>query len=448
LKLLLAFALLSGADPDGVLKVGFGVADITPDAGASIPGGFRPTPAKGVRDPLFAVACVITDGSAPVALVGLDALVIGKSTVRRARERIERNTQIPPTHVLVAASHTHTGGPILSCLGTEADPAYEEKVGNSIARAVEEAWGALQRCEIGIGLGKEDSVSFNRRFLMKDGREITHPGKPGTKYHDQIVRPAGPIDPDVGVLAARKPGGGVTGIVVNFACHSTVVGGDLFSADYAGFLRKHLHAVYGEATPVVFLNGACGDITQVDNQSTAREFGAEHAEMMGSKLAAEAVRTINRMTWMKALSTAATVETVPLRIRAEPDPAAEKPAFGLGSGSDDVYAAERQWVAQERAKNPDLPCEVQGLRIGPLGIAANGSEYFVEYGLRIKQASPHVITWFVELANEYIGYVPTAQAFVAGGYEPRTARSSKLAPDAGQKLMEGALRVLRVVAPK
>jgi hypothetical protein len=445
LTLILALGLVAG---DGELKTGFATVDITPEIGALIPGGFRPNPSKGTRDPLYAVACVVSDGTTTVALVGIDELFIGKHSVRQARERIQKNTKIPGANVLVAASHTHSGGPVVSCLGTEGDPAYEEKVGNGIAQAVEEAFAALQPSELGIGLGKEDTISFNRRFLMKDGKEITHPGKPGTKFHDQIVRPSGPIDPDVGVLAARKPGGAVTGIVVNFACHCTVVGGNLFSADYVAYLRKHLKEVYGETTAVVFLNGACGDLTQVDNQSTAREFGPEHANMMGAKLAAEAGRTINRMTWMKTLSIGAATETVPVRIRPEPDAAAEKPAFGLGSGPDDVYAAERTLVAAEREKTPVIPCEVQGLRIGPLGIATNGSEYFVEHALRIKQASPHKFTWFVELANEYIGYVPTAQAFVGGGYEPRTARSSKLAPDAGQKLVEGAIRALNAVVQK
>jgi neutral ceramidase len=142
------------------------------------------------------------------------------------------------------------------------------------------------------------------------------------------------------------------------------------------------------------------------------------------------------------------MEAVPVKIRPEPDPLAEKPAFGLGSGPDDVYEKERRLVAEERAKTPEIACEVQGLRIGPLGIATNGSEYFVEYGLRIKQASPHRFTWFVGYANEYIGYVPTAQAFVGGGYEPRTARSSKLAPDGGQKLVEGAIKALNRVVEK
>src|SRR6185503_3640009 len=235
--LTLAFSLFLAQDE---IKAGFGAADITPEVGASIPGGFRPNPSKGVRDPLYAVA-----------LVGIDELFVGKHTVNQARDRIEKTTKIPGANVLVAASHTHSGGPIVSCLGNEGDPAYEEKVGNGIAKAVEDAWAALQTCEVGIGLGKEDTISFNRRFLMRDGREITHPGKPGTKYHDQIVRVAGPIDPDVGVLAVRAPAkapnapGPVLGVVVNFACHCTVVGGDRFSADYVGFLRKSLKAVYG-----------------------------------------------------------------------------------------------------------------------------------------------------------------------------------------------------------
>src|SRR5262245_39297185 len=444
--LTLAFALLLQDD----LKAGFGAADITPEAGASIPGGFRPNPSKGTRDPLYAVACVVSDGTSPVALVGVDSLFIGKHTVKLARDRIEKNTKIPGANVLVGASHTHAGGPILSCLGNEGDPAYEDRVGNAIAKAVEDAWASLKTCELGIGVGKEDTISYNRRFLMKDGKEITHPGKPGTKFHDQIVRSAGPIDPDVGVLAARTPGAppSVFGVVVNFTCHCTVVGGNTFSADYPAYLRKNLRAAYGEQTHVVFLNGACGDITQVDNMATARESGPEHGAMMGAKLSAEAVRTINRMTWMRSLANSVVLETVPVRIRPEPDAVAEKPAFGLGSGPDEVYAVERKLVAEERAKTPEIPCEVQGLRIGPLGIATNGSEYFVEYGLRIKQASPHKFTWFVGYANEYIGYVPTAQAFVAGGYEPRTARSSKLAPDGGQKLVEGAIRALQRVLAK
>src|SRR5262249_15186558 len=190
------------------------------------------------------------------------------------------------------------------------------------------------------------------------------------------------------------------------------------------------------------------------NLAPGADFGPEHADMMGHQLAGEAIRVIRAASWLKEAPLAAVVEKVPCAIRAEPDAARERPPFGLGSdGSreariDAVYAAERKLVAEERKKSPILTCEVQGIRIGPLGIATNGAEYFCEYGLRIKKASRHASTWVVSLANEWIGYVPTAQAFVGGGYEPRTARSSKLAADAGQLLLEGGLKALGRVLVK
>jgi hypothetical protein len=433
-----------------MLQVGFGVGDITPQDGMEMPGGFTRRVGKGVRDKLLAVACVIYDGTTPVALVGIDTLFIVRSTVDHARRLILNATKIPGDNVLVGASHTHSGGPVASCLGCDENPAYTDQLAKAIASAVTDAWHALHPCEIGIGTGQENSISFNRRFLMRDGREITHPGKPGTPHHAEIVAPAGPIDPEVGVLAARGPKGEILGVVVNFACHSTVVGGEQFSPDYAGYLRTHLKAAYGPNVPICFLLGPCGDITQVDNMSTAKEFGVEHADMMGAKLAGETIRTIGRMAWLKEAPTAAALETVPLPIRSDPDPDMERPAFGLGSGAtvDAKYAEERKLVAAERGKTPKIPCEVQAIRIGPLGIATNGAEYFCEYGLRIKKCSPFKPTWVVSLANEWIGYVPTAQAFVGGGYEPRTARSSKMATDVGQRLVEAGLRALGKVGVK
>jgi hypothetical protein len=432
-----------------MLQIGFGSADITPSPGMDMPGSFARRGGKGVLDKCWAVACVVHDGATPVALVGTDTLIIARETVEAARRETQKATKIPGENVLIGASHTHSGGPCGVGWGRDENAEYLDKLTRGIVAAVMGAWSSLHAAEIGIDVGKETRVSFNRRFLMRDGREITHPGKPGTPHHKDIVRYAGPIDPDVGVLAARQPNGKIAGIVVNFACHNTVMGGDLFSADYAGQVRKHLQARYGDHVPVVFLLGACGDITQVDNLSTAREFGPEHADMMGMKLAAEATRTINRMTWLKEAPTAVATRQAILTIRPEPDADRERPAFGLGSGKDveEFYAKGRQQVAELRAKSARVPAEVQAIRIGPLGIATNGSEYFCEYALRLKECSPFKTTWLVSLANEWLGYVPTARAFIAGGYEPRTARSSRFAVDAGQLLLESGLQALGKIAP-
>ena len=432
-----------------MLNVGFASADITPDAGMDMPGGFRRRAAKGAADKLLATACVVFDGNATVALVGVDALFVSKAHVAEARRLIAADTRIPPSHVLVNANHTHTGGPTSDCLGSAENPAYAKRLVQGIATAVGDAWRRLHPAEAGVGTGREETIAYNRRFLMRDGREITHPGKPGTARHAEIVQVAGPVDPEVGVLAFRDPKGRPVGAVVCYGCHSTVYGGDKFHPDYAGFLRKHLAARFGEGFATVFLLGVCGDITQVDNLSTGREGGPEYSEMMGVKLAAETARVMTRAAWLKDAPITAAVETPGLAIRGDPDVDRERPAFGLGSGAgiEDVYAEERRLVAEERRRTPVITAEIQALRVGPLGIAANGAELFCEYGLRIKRCSPFAATWVPTLSNEWIGYVPTAQAFVGGGYEPRTARSSKLAVDAGQKIVESSLAALAKVAP-
>ncbi len=426
-----------------MIHVGFAETDVTPPLGAQSPGGMTVRTIKEVHDPLRAVAMVIRNDTTRIALVGLDALFITADVTSAARERIARETQIPGQNVLIGASHTHSGGPIASCFECEADPAYCKLVAERVSDAVMLANSRLHAAEIGYGIGHEPSISFNRRFLMRDGRQMTHPGK----GKPDIVKPAGPIDPDVGVLAARGVGGELLGLFVNFACHLTVGSGPGFSADYVYFLRDTLRMYYRNPTlPVGFLLGAAGDVTQVDNLRTGREFGPEWGAMFGLSLGGEVAQTVGRMEWKKdvALNASKTAVNIPIRDERE-EPKGPETGLGGGTVAERVYARERDLIKEERKKNPHVACEVQALRIGDMGIATNGAEFFCQLGLDIKAASPFPKTWVVSLANDWVGYVPTPSAYYAGGYEPRTARSAKLAPWAGQALVETAVAQLKKV---
>jgi hypothetical protein len=424
-----------------MISVGFAETDITPMPGSQSPGGMQARVLTEVHDPLKAVALVLHHEEKTVALVGIDALFIGAEPTARAREAIEKATQIPGAHVLIGASHTHGGGPIASCFESEADPEYIDLVARKIAEAVISAYHALHAAELGHGFGHESSISFNRRFLMRDGRQATHPGKGNLA----IVKPAGPIDPDVGILAARSPRGDLLGVFVHFACHLTVVGGSGFTADYVYYLRDVLRRHYRRPElPVGFLLGAAGDVTQVDNLRPGREFGAEWGEMFGLALGAEVIQAVARLDWRQDVRLDAVRTSVPIPIRDDREIPRGAPRQGLGVGSvaDRIYARERELVAQERAAHPVIDCEVQAIRIGDLALVTNGAEFFCQLGLDIKAASPFPRTWVVSLANQWIGYVATPSAYYAGGYEPRTARSAKLAPWAGQALVEAALAAL------
>lgn len=429
------------------LRVGFGVADITPAPGSEIPGFMEKKVGTHVSDPLYVVAAVFESGPQRVAVIGIDSLCIMESTVREARTRIEKETGIPAARVLVGASHTHTGGPIRPALDGTVDQAYLKLVLDGLAGSVARAWQNRADAEIAITTGDAPGLAFNRRFLMRDGREATHPGKPGTKHHGDIVRPAGPVDHRVGVLAVRRPGGELMGVLVNFGCHNTVMSDEGFSADYVGVLRRSLTKEHGPQFKTLFLLGPCGDITQIDNMSPANQGGAEYCDRFGTRLAEAVDASLKNATWMNELPIACIQAQVSIPIRPEPDVQREKPPFGLGSGPEAFFDRERQLVAQERAKNPNVSCEVQAIRLGPLGIVTNGSELFCDYGLRIKECSPFKTTWVSTLTNQWLGYVPTANGFAAGGYEPRTRRGSKLSFDAGQRLVEASLAALSRVAP-
>ena len=94
------------------MRTGFAERDITPSIGSERPGGYYKMYIESVRDPLKARAAVFDDGSSIAALVGVDTLVIPGQAVAQARKKILKACGIKADHVMIAASHTHTGGPM------------------------------------------------------------------------------------------------------------------------------------------------------------------------------------------------------------------------------------------------------------------------------------------------------------------------------------------------
>src|SRR5262249_23320540 len=171
------------------------------------------------------------------------------------------------------------------------DPVYLRHVETAIVEAVAQAHRDRAPVLAGVGKGHEDKVAFNRRFKMKDGRTVTHPGK----VNPDILEPAGPIDPDVGVVGVWNKDRKLLGCIVTYACHATTSPGGI-SANYIYYLEKAVQGFFGKEAVVVFLAGASGDVTQVDNRSPYQHRNGERwAEFVGGRIGAEAVRVLLSM---------------------------------------------------------------------------------------------------------------------------------------------------------
>jgi hypothetical protein len=453
------------------MKAGFSTVDITPPVGSESPGGFGKKFLWDVHDPLHVKTVVLEINGVRVALVGVDALSIMASTVRYGREIAEKATGILSDHIMVAASHTHRGGPVLDWAGTpddyagssrfefvkklletacSADKDYLRFLARQIASSIVFADKHKVEARCAVGIGQESSVSFNRRFKMKNGRQMTHPGK----GNPDILEPAGPINTNVGVLSAWGDDGNFLGCVVNFACHGTTMGSQAFSADWPYYLDKTVRSVMGEDSTVVFLNGACGDVTQVDNQSMREaEFGEKWARRVGQKVGAEALKVIIEAEPgdLQPLGAAQTI--VQLDKRKVPPERLERAYASLKSNAkDDIkwYLARDMVLLNEKYRiERRLPCEIQTIQVGPAIFVSNPAELLSQLGLDIEAASHFPYTFIVELANGFIFYVPTEEAMGAsgGGYETRMGMHSKLAPSAGKKIVETSVDLIKGFVP-
>ncbi len=457
------------AAPASNIKAGFAEQDITPSIGMEQPGGYGKAFHRTFHDPCKVRVAVFDDGKKRVALVGTDTLIIPRAVVLAAREQIAKQCGITPDCVMVGASHSHSSGPVgmiqpgeldfasplVQRLGYEessmADTGFLLKLTRAIVDGVVWADKNKQPARLGFGKGHEDKVSFNRRLKMKNGLAYSHPGA----GNPDIVGYAGPIDPEVGVIAAWDMNGEMLGCVVNFACHGTTNPGGI-SANWVQYLEQTIQGALRTRTPVVFLQGACGDITQVDNLSPYQRPGPEEwSKLVGGRVGAEAVKVILTM----ARTTEATVDAkqkVWSIKRRVPAPEKVQKALALvqqprpaGDTTEWMFAKEIVMLDALIQKEPACEVEVQAIQVGPVVCVSNPAEYFVENGLRIKKESSFPMTFPTELANGCTGYVPTEEAFGphGGGYETRLTYYSNLEVTAGTQMADAGIELSRQLKP-
>jgi hypothetical protein len=332
-----------------------------------------------------------------------------------------------------------------------ADAGYLKRVAAEIIRAVTIADSLREPSRCSFGTGHEDRVAFNRRFRMKNGQTWTHPGQ----GNPDIVEPAGPIDPTVSVIGAYGAGGRLNGCVVNYACHATTNPGGI-SANWIYYMERAIQGMLGPQATVVFLQGFCGDITQVDNRSPWRApNGDGYARMVGGCVGAEVVKVLLRSHAGQAGPTAAASEVVMMNRRL-PSRAKVQRALAMVAKDPKEVGATNWTFAKETvmldalaSKWPKLEVEIQAIQVGPAVMVSAPGEMFCQLGLDIRAGSPFAITMPVELANGCVGYIPTEEALSerGGGYETRLTSYSNAEITAGTEMVNIGVKLAKQLAP-
>ncbi len=434
-----------------MLKVGVARADITSHAGIEMAGfGKRIQPSLGVNDPLYATVLVADDGRTIVAVVDCDLVFVSADFTAALREKAGRLAGVPPANIMITCTHTHYGPRIASAAtnGVQSyEQAYREWLVYQLAGLIYEAKANLKPAQMRWGLGQSD-IGINRREKTADGKIILG------------ENPSGAIDRSVGVCRIDTPEGTPLVTVVNFATHP--VGQDVqvrkISADYVGALRRSMEQTTG--APCMFWQGACGNINILKAEtdyanvhSRGTRLAQEAAKVWESALPlpGEDINIISRDVEFPSFRCLSREQAEQKRLEAQQDLEAgrrnPKTTPGLLTWLENdvkrLVNLRDSWTNPALVP-PPVKAHLQACRIGGLAWVCVPGELFNELGSEIKRRSPHQPTFVVTYVNDWIGYLPTREAFDEGGYE--VSQVCYLAPEGIRMLVDELVAMLGAVS--
>lgn len=453
LVLLLFVVRASAAD----LRVGAAQVKITPSPGTPMAGYYHERAADGVLDDLFARAIVLELDGVKAALVSLDLISTTRPMVVEARRLVQEATGIPGSHVMISATHAHTGpvvsdpsNPRYDVLGGQRPEAmsYGQRLPGWIAEAVKRAHEGRQPAYLRATVGREESIAFNRRYHMRDGSVGWNPGK----RNPEIVKPAGPVDPALPFVYFEGTNGSPIAVYANYSVHLDNVGGARISADLPHALGRALSMFKGTNLVTVYTTGTCGDVNHINVNWAEPQSGPGNAARMGVILAGEILRRWQdlRSAGPGPLRVASEIVPLPLAPVTDADMERARAAFKRGlsdNGRERFMEAVQTFKVLDVAAREGKPIEVevQVITLGrELAWVSLPGEIFVRLGLDLKQASPFGQTMIAELANGSIGYIPDRQAYPQGNYEVVSARCAE---GSGELLVDAAVRLLKKLRP-
>jgi hypothetical protein len=361
------------------LLIATGKVEITGPVGYPMGGyGARKGVSQGIHDPLLAKILLIKAGDRQLGIITYDILAfLSERVAREAKEKLG----IPV--VLQIASHTHSG-PVPRSMANFKDDPFIREVEGRVLEALRTAQSHYVPARVGV-TETTVQIGHNRRKINSDGSVTMF-------WRNEGRVPTSPVDPRVGIIRFSDAANKTLALMVNYACHSVVLGPDnlQYSADWPGFMYRHIESKLGDSAVCYFIPGASGDINPYDDKQPVNQDGFGVAQRTGETVGnavLEAVRT-------------------------------------MPPGSSDLELQVAQELSQFKDRfdaQKTVPVQVTRVMLGKdTAIIGVPGEVFVSHQIDLKARSPLPHTFLAGYAfggeGGFAGYVPTIEAAMQGGY--------------------------------
>jgi hypothetical protein len=279
-------------------------------------------------------------------------------------------------------------------------------------------------------------VGANSRLLLEDGAIswLNPLAEAGVK-----VQPTDPFDPQLPVLDFRAPDGKSRALIFNHSTHTigTRSGKDVRSPSFYGLAAQDLELELGSI--VSFLEGASGSTHNIRGVPVPVAIERMKRAVLDARTQAQphpATRLLSVKRPFQFRVRTFDESTEAAKVERYTSVYAKTVSARIG----EIFATMRRELAPQQGQQRTTT--IQAMLIGDVAIVGVPAEYFTAMGLDIKRRSPFPNTYVAELANDWIGYLPTREGHTRGGYQTWTGLHSYAEPGTGERIADEAVKLL------
>jgi hypothetical protein len=424
-------------------KFGFAVSKITPGVGVQLAGFIGERKAIGVHDDLFAKALYINFSEANRYLfIVLDTLAVFSEMSEKISKNIESKTGIGRDHILISATHTHSGpeglgsirlsdiGNPLAIVGKENDKIIEYTVDKTIAAALEAVSYDYEGDFMFASIKFKEKVCGSRR-----------------EEHD-----ANPMESKILMLKATT---GESALVYNFGCHPTVLHDEnlYISADFPGALAAQFKEAIPELKLSMFVNGAAGDIS---TRFYRKESSFSEVERIAKSISNNILSGFNLLRALKLDEKHFAAKIIPIKLKIKKFPSEESIQSILNQATNELEKTKERGLKNLRlyqskveganalmatsrllSKAKYIDTFIKLIVLDDIIFVGIPGELFSSLGKQIEKSLEPNKVILAGYCWDYIGYIPDAESYEKGGYE---TLSTLLEKGEGEKIVETIVR--------